>query len=103
MSISISSAVIYGCYFNEIEDENLRKVVDRAMVDGELDYASPYYDADKSERFVGYKIPLRQLQPTEAIKKILETIDAANTDSAIIRALIDSGVMLVVNCSPHVM
>ena len=52
MGIDISAKLLYGLPYEDIPEEILDEVND--MLDsGELDYASPYYDAPRGDWIVG--------------------------------------------------
>ena len=55
MGMSIDAKVIYGCYYSELPREVLDDV-DEMLNSGELDYASPYYDSNRSDWIVGVQI-----------------------------------------------
>lgn len=55
MSVNISAALIYGLPYSDLPEEILEEV-DNMLDNGELDYASPYYDAPRSEWIVGVEI-----------------------------------------------
>ena len=52
MSIDISAKLLYGTPYSDLPEEILEEV-DEMLDNGELDYASPYYDAPRSEWIVG--------------------------------------------------
>lgn len=53
MGIEIGARLLYGASYNELSGvERLDEMLDH----GELDYASPYYDASREEWFVGVEI-----------------------------------------------
>lgn len=56
MSIDIDAMLIYGVPYSEIPDD-LIEDVDKLLDNGELDYASPYYDSPRSEWIVGFELP----------------------------------------------
>lgn len=55
MGIDISAKLIYGCNYSDIPEEILDEV-NEMLDDGELDYASPYYDAPRDEWIVGVEV-----------------------------------------------
>ncbi len=55
MGIDISAKLIYGLPYSDLPEEIL-KIVDNMLDNGELDYASPYYDAPRDEWIVGVEI-----------------------------------------------
>lgn len=55
MRIDISAKLIYGLPYSDLPEEILGEV--NEMLDlGDLDYASPYYDAPRDEWIVGVEI-----------------------------------------------
>ena len=55
MIINISAKLIYGLPYSDLPEEILDEV--NEMLDmGDLDYASPYYDARRSEWIVGVEV-----------------------------------------------
>ena len=55
MGIDISAKLIYGLPYSDLPEEILGEV-NEMLDNGELDYASPYYDAHRSEWIVGVEI-----------------------------------------------
>ena len=55
MGIDISAKLIYGLPYSDLPEEILDEVNDMLDV-GDLDYASPYYDAPRDEWIVGVEI-----------------------------------------------
>ena len=54
MGISTSARLIFGATYEELSDvENLHDM----LYDGDLDYASPYYDADRGDWIIGVALP----------------------------------------------
>lgn len=56
MGIDINAKLIYGCKYSELPGEILEEV-DEMLDSGELDYASPWYDAPRDAWIVGLMIP----------------------------------------------
>ena len=55
MGIDIGAKLIYGLPYSDLPEEILEEV--NEMLDmGDLDYASPYYDAHRSEWIVGVDV-----------------------------------------------
>lgn len=52
MGIDISAKLLYGTPYSDLPEE-IREEVDEMLDDGELEYASPYYDAHRREWIVG--------------------------------------------------
>lgn len=52
MGIDIGAKLIYGCYYSDLPEEILEEV-NEMLDNGDLDYASPYYDAPRDEWIVG--------------------------------------------------
>ena len=55
MGIDVSAKLIYGCNYSDLPEEILEEV-DEMLDVGDLDYASPYYDAPRSEWIVGVEV-----------------------------------------------
>ena len=55
MGIDISAKLIYGCNYSDLPEEILEEV-NEMLDNGELEYASPYYDAPRDEWIVGVEI-----------------------------------------------
>ena len=55
MGTDISAKLIYGLPYSDLPEEILEEV-NEMLDDGELDYASPYYDAPRDEWIVGVEI-----------------------------------------------
>ena len=51
MGIDISAKLIYGLNYSDLPEEILEDV-DEMLDSGDLDYASPYYDAPRNEWIV---------------------------------------------------
>ena len=56
MGIDISAKLIYGLNYSDLPEEILEEV-DEMLDNGELEYASPYYDAPRDRWIVGVEIP----------------------------------------------
>ena len=52
MGIDISAKLIYGLNYSDLPEEILEEV-NEMLDNGELEYASPYYDAPREEWIVG--------------------------------------------------
>lgn len=59
MGLDISSKLMYGLFYKVaiegLSEEEIDEV-DAALEDGEIEYASPYYDASREEWFIGFEI-----------------------------------------------
>lgn len=55
MGIDISAKLIYGLPYSDIPEEILDEV-DEMLDNGDLDYASPYYDAPRGDWIVGVEV-----------------------------------------------
>ena len=51
----VLAKLIYGCNYSDIPEEILDEV-NEMLDNGELDYASPYYDAPRDEWIVGVEV-----------------------------------------------
>ena len=56
MGIDISAKLLYGLPYSDLPEEILDEV-NEMLDDGELEYASPYYDAPRDEWIVGVNFP----------------------------------------------
>lgn len=58
MGMSISGGMIVGCYMSDLPEEVFVDYEDSCdwAESNDLDYFSPWYDAESSEWFVGYRI-----------------------------------------------
>lgn len=68
MGISTEARLIYGAYYKELSEsvDNLSDLID----DDELAYASPYYDADRSQWFVGIDLASKFMDSHEMIREM---------------------------------
>lgn len=64
MGIDIDAKLIYGIPYSELPDEILDEV-DEMLDNGDLDYASPYYDAARDECIVGVEVECYGHAPSE--------------------------------------
>ena len=55
MGIDIDAKLIYGCNYSDLPEEILEEV-NEMLDNGELDYASPYYDAPRDRWIVGVEV-----------------------------------------------
>ena len=55
MGIDIEAKLIYGTPYSDLPEEILEDV-NEMLDNGELDYASPYYDAPRDEWIVGVEV-----------------------------------------------
>lgn len=69
MGIDISAKLIYGLPYEDIPEEILDEV-NEMLDNGELDYASPTYDAPQDEWIVGVEIPVWADQNSDLGHKI---------------------------------
>lgn len=74
MSIDIDAIMIYGVPYSEIPDD-LTEEVDQLLDDGELDYASPYFDSPTGEWIVGKGISCYETTLHEVYCGIIESGD----------------------------
>ena len=74
MGIDISAKLLYGTPYSDLPEEILDEVND--MLDmGDLDYASPYYDAPRDEWIVGVEINAEIPEISAQIPEILVSDD----------------------------
>lgn len=72
MGIAIEAKLIYGVFYSDLPEEILEEVND--MLDyGDLDHASPYYDAPRDEWIVGVEITCYGHEP-EDIENLMGNI-----------------------------
>ncbi len=73
MGIDISAKLMYGLRYSDVPEDIIEQV-DEDLDNGELDYASPYYDAPRSKWIIGadnycyghsYSALLEQLEDAE--------------------------------------
>ena len=95
MGINISAKLIYGCNYSDLPEEILKRV-DNMLDNGELDYASPYYDAPRDEWIVGVEI--------SAWKKGHYDLgyEISRIDDEIPEILVSDDIDLSVYVTPHV-
>ena len=55
MGIDVSAKLIYGLPYSDLPEEILEEV-DEMLDNGELEHASPYYDAPRDEWIVGVEV-----------------------------------------------
>ena len=65
MGIDIGSGLIYGLPYKDVPDELLDQI-DEMLDDGELGYASPWYDSDKQQWVIGLEACIDGMTPSEA-------------------------------------
>lgn len=59
MGMEISAKLIYGLTYGEFEDKDkINELID----DDDLEYASPYYYADRDEWIVGVRVGYKEFQ-----------------------------------------
>ena len=72
MGIDISAKLLYGIPYSDLPEEILEEVSEMLDV-GELDHASPYYDAPRDEWIVGVGIACYGHEP-EDIENLMGNI-----------------------------
>lgn len=73
MGIDIDAVLIFGSSVDELEDS---EAAVKAAMDGDLDYASPYYDSPSDVWLVGYSIyPPDLIDGTIGKKELQELTD----------------------------
>ena len=95
MSIDIDAIMIYGVPYSEIPDD-LTEEVDQLLDDGELDYASPYFDSPRGEWIVGVSVYCCGDKHYDLSYII------ANIDNKIHHILVRDDIELLMYLSPHV-
>ena len=95
MGIDISAKLIYGLPYSDLPEEILEEV-DEMLDNGELGYASPYYDALRGEWIVGVEI--------SAWKKCHYDLgyEISQIDDEIPEVLVSDDIDLSVYVAPHV-
>ena len=95
MGIDISAKLIYGLPYADLPEEILEEV-NEMLDNGELEYASPYYDAPRDEWIVGVEI--------SAWKKGHYDLGYAisQIDDEILEILVSDDIDLSVYVTPHV-
>lgn len=73
MGIDISAKLIYGLPYSELPDEILDEV-DEMLDTGDLNYASPYYDAPRDEWIVGVEIDCYETSCVDLIHELTSDI-----------------------------
>lgn len=58
---------------NELDEEDALKDVINMLDEGEIEYASPYYDSDRDAWVVGYEVGYWGLTTEEFISEVLKT------------------------------
>ena len=69
MGIDISAKLIYGLPYSDLPEDILEEV-NEMLDNGELDYASPYYDAPRDEWIVGVECELWGDNPSDAAREM---------------------------------
>ena len=95
MGIHIRAKLIYGLPYADLPEEILEEV-NEMLDNGELDYASPYYDAPRDEWIVGVEI--------SAWKKGQYDLgyEISQIDDEIPEILVSDDIDLSVYVTPHV-
>lgn len=73
MGIDIDAKLIYGCNYSDLPEEILEEV-NEMLDNGELDYASPYYDAPRNEWIVGVEVYCYETSYVDLIHEITSDI-----------------------------
>ena len=74
MSIDISAMLLYGLPYSDLPEEILEEV-DEMLDEGELEYASPYYDAPRDDWIVGVEISAYGKSYVDLINEITSPFD----------------------------
>lgn len=101
MGIEFNAKVMYGFWVEDFNSDELKEEVQEAIAKGDLDYASPCYDASFEKSFVGINIPLFNLSKEQAIEKIMDAVDDSKKNT-LLKKVEEAGIKLVVNCTLHV-
>lgn len=81
MGIDVSDSLLVGCSYGELEDffervieagehESLVDVGD--VIEQYFEYASPYYDSDMEDWFIGFEVPNLKCPDEEWLDKVHE-------------------------------
>lgn len=86
MGIDISSAKIVGLPYDQFIEkcehsqrllhdnaEDAQELIDHLLDDGELDYASPWYDSSRDNWVIGYNVSDWDISVEEFVKELSET------------------------------
>lgn len=95
MGIDISAKLLYGLPYEDIPEEILDEV-NEMLDNGELDYASPYYDAPRGDWIVGVEITAWKKGPYDLGYEI------SQIDDEIPDVLVGDDIDLRVYVVPHV-
>ncbi len=95
MGINISAKLIYGLPYSDLPEEILEGV-DEMLDNGELEYASPYYDAPRDEWIVGVEIAAWKKGHYDLGYEI------SQIDDEIPEILVSADIDLSVYATPHV-
>lgn len=95
MGIDISAKLLYGLPYDDIPEEILDEV-NELLDNGELDYASPYYDAPRDRWIVGVEIDAWEKGYFDLGYEI------SRIDEEIPDVLVGDGIDLMVYVVPHV-
>ena len=95
MGIDISAKLIYGTPYSYLPEE-IREEVDEMLDNGELEYASPYYDAPRDRWIVGVEITTWKKGRYDLGYEI------SQADKEIPEILVSDDIDLSVYVTPHV-
>lgn len=80
MGMSIDALLIYGADYGEVSEV---EGIDEMLDSGEIEYASPYYDAPRDEWIVGIALPSEidgAAEMTAAIREAKEEFERLTND-----------------------
>ena len=95
MGIDIEAKLIYGTPYSDLPEEILEEV-NEMLDNGELDYASPYYEAPRDEWSVGVEITAWKMGQFDLGYEIYQI------DEEIPEVLVGDDIDLSVYVTPHV-
>ena len=98
MGIDISAKLIYGLPYSDLPEEILEEV-NEMLDNGELDYASPYYDAPRGKWIVGVEITAWKKGHYDLGYEISQI---SQTDDEIPDVLVSDDIDLRAYATPHV-
>lgn len=95
MGIDIDAKLMYGCYYSDLPEEILEDV-DEMLDDGDLDYASPWYDSDKDDWIVGVEVKVKKKSHYDLGYQV------SNIHEEVPEILIRDDIELLMYVTPHV-
>lgn len=72
MCMSIEAKMIYGLDYSDVPEE-MKADIDEMLDYGDLDYASPWYDAPRYEWVIGAEVNVNGMTPEQAKQTLDDT------------------------------